>query len=403
MEYGSSTASISTRHSPRTARKEPTAMETPADTDEHGAAVRWWPRKRLWWTITAAVAALLCCSGTTVYVVFLTVSNNNEVTATNYAGCGNGIEISTSDLPNINELNQEQVGNAAIIIQTGQKRNMPPRAWVIAVATAMQESTLHNYGHLGDRNDHDSLGLFQQRPSQGWGTAEQITDPVYASTSFYKKLKSIDGWETMDLTVAAQAVQRSAFPDAYAKWEPLATDVVNVLTEGGARTAAAGGEAGECATGAQIAASGWTAPVEAGIVSGFRTPQRPDHYGVDLGAKRGTEIRAAASGVVTTAECNASTGNCDVDGSPSVLGCGWYVDIKHANNIITRYCHMVEKPKVDVGQRVKVGQVIGISGSSGNSSGPHLHFEVHQGGDDSNNGAIDPVAWMKQQGIALDG
>ncbi|ADD40202.1 M23 family metallopeptidase [Stackebrandtia nassauensis] len=379
-------------------------MDTPAENEESASTVRRWTRKRLWWTIVAATTALLCCGGTTFYVVFLTVSNNSDTGAANYAGCGNGTEISISgDMPKINDLNEEQVGNAAIIIQTGQKRNMSPRAWVIAVATAMQESTLHNYGHLGDRNDHDSLGLFQQRPSKGWGTPDQVTDPEYASTSFYKRLKKVEGWESMDLTAAAQAVQRSAFPDAYAKWEPLATDVVNVLTEGGARTAADGGKSGECAEGAEIAASGWTAPVKDGIVSGFRTPQRPDHYGVDLGSKRGTEIRAAASGVVTTSECNASTNNCDVDGSPSVLGCGWYVDIEHANGIITRYCHMVEQPKVDVGQRVKAGEVIGISGSSGNSSGPHLHFEVHEGGDASNNGAIDPVAWMKQQGINIDG
>ena len=72
----------------------------------------------------------------------------------------------------------------------------------------MQESKLYNLGHLGAKNDHDSLGLFQQRPSMGWGTAAQINDPVYAATAFYLALKRVPGWESMAVTVAAQRVQR---------------------------------------------------------------------------------------------------------------------------------------------------------------------------------------------------
>ncbi|MEM5874189.1 MAG: hypothetical protein QW065_05340, partial [Acidilobaceae archaeon] len=71
---------------------------------------------------------------------------------------------------------------------------VPPRGWVIAIATAIQESGLRNLGHLGVRNDHDSLGLFQQRPSMGWGTPEQLQDPVYASTKFYEKLVRCSQW-----------------------------------------------------------------------------------------------------------------------------------------------------------------------------------------------------------------
>ena len=80
--------------------------------------------------------------------------------------------------------------------------------WVVAVATAMQESGLRNLGHLGDRNDHDSLGLFQLRPSQGWGTPAQALNPTYAATAFYVTLLRVPGWESMPLTEAAQAVQR---------------------------------------------------------------------------------------------------------------------------------------------------------------------------------------------------
>jgi cell wall-associated NlpC family hydrolase len=93
----------------------------------------------------------------------------------------------------------------------------------------MQESHLENLGDLGARNDHDSLGLFQQRPSQGWGTPAQILDPKYASSKFYTKLLTVKDWQGLPLTVAAQAVQRSAYPDAYAKWEPDATQLVGAL------------------------------------------------------------------------------------------------------------------------------------------------------------------------------
>ncbi|MDG4830973.1 hypothetical protein O7627_16895 [Solwaraspora sp. WMMD1047] len=124
------------------------------------------------------------------------------------------------------EWNDEQVGNAKAIIEGTKANGMDERAAVIAVATAMQESTLNNFGHLGDRNDHDSQGLFQQRPSSGWGSVEQITDPEYATTAFLKALKQVDGWEQMPLTAAAQTVQVSAFPDHYAKWEQAAADLV---------------------------------------------------------------------------------------------------------------------------------------------------------------------------------
>jgi hypothetical protein len=113
--------------------------------------------------------------------------------------------------------------NATTIVQVGVVLGVPERGEIVALATAMQESQLYNLGDLGANNDHDSLGLFQQRPSMGWGTPAQVTDPVYAATAFYLGLQRIPGWESMAVTVAAQSVQRSAFPDAYAKWETDAT------------------------------------------------------------------------------------------------------------------------------------------------------------------------------------
>ncbi|MGW5906511.1 C40 family peptidase [Streptomyces althioticus] len=113
----------------------------------------------------------------------------------------------------------EQVPNARTIQATGVAMDIPARGQVVALATALQESGLRNLTY-GDR---DSLGLFQQRPSMGWGTANEILDPVHASTKFYEGLKKVSGWQSLSITQAAQAVQKSGFPDAYAKWEQLAT------------------------------------------------------------------------------------------------------------------------------------------------------------------------------------
>ncbi|MFE9772783.1 heavy metal transporter [Streptomyces sp. NPDC005931] len=124
------------------------------------------------------------------------------------------------------EFSPEQAVNAATITAVGTARNLPDRAVTIALATALQESALRNIDH-GDR---DSLGLFQQRPSQGWGRPEEIMDPTYAAGKFYDHLVEVPGYTRLPLTVAAQRVQRSGFPQAYAKHEPDATLLAAALT-----------------------------------------------------------------------------------------------------------------------------------------------------------------------------
>jgi hypothetical protein len=111
-------------------------------------------------------------------------------------------------------LDSAQMANAATISAIGVRRDMPERAIVIALATAFQESHLENL----DDGDRDSVGLFQQRPSQGWGSPEKLQNPRYAANRFYSALKKIKGWKTMRITEAAQKVQRSAYPNAYQKW-----------------------------------------------------------------------------------------------------------------------------------------------------------------------------------------
>ncbi len=131
-----------------------------------------------------------------------------------------------TDAPEIAELDAEQIANARIIIQVGRDRGVPDRGIAIALATAMVESWIRNL----DWGDRDSLGLFQQRPSTGWGSPEQVRDPALAAALFYggpgdpngsatRGLLDIPGWESMRFTDAAQAVQISAFPERYGEWE----------------------------------------------------------------------------------------------------------------------------------------------------------------------------------------
>ena len=123
-------------------------------------------------------------------------------------------------------LSLEQASNATTIAATARRLGLPDHAVTVGIAAALQESRLHNLNY-GDR---DSLGLFQQRPSQGWGTAEQIQQPVFAATAFFTHLARIDGWIDLPVNEAAQRVQRSGVPEAYAQWEPKARIIADALT-----------------------------------------------------------------------------------------------------------------------------------------------------------------------------
>ncbi len=141
-------------------------------------------------------------------------------------GVGGGL---SADAPKTSaELEPVQRQTAATIIGVAKGMAIPPRGWVVALATAMQESQMGTVG-MDVAVDHDSLGVFQQRPSQGWGSPEEVRDPVYATRTFFERLLTVPDWETMPVTRAAQVVQRSAFPNAYAKWESLANSLVTDL------------------------------------------------------------------------------------------------------------------------------------------------------------------------------
>jgi hypothetical protein len=160
------------------------------------------PRRR--WVARGVVAALAVVVGVGTYAALSSLVDGFASPVCRATALGESVE-----------LDPEQMGNAATITAIAMQRGLPARAATIALATAIQESKLRNIRY-GDR---DSLGLFQQRPSQGWGTEEQILDPEHATNAFFDALVRIDGYATMEITEVAQRVQRSAFPQAYADHE----------------------------------------------------------------------------------------------------------------------------------------------------------------------------------------
>ena len=137
--------------------------------------------------------------------------------------------VGTSGPQNYMPLSADQQANATTIVQQALAKKMGIRSAVIAVATSMQESQLQNINY----GDQDSLGLFQQQPSMGWGSPQQILDPQFAADAFLTALQqyqaSNPGWATQPLWTSAQGVQKSGFPTAYAQWESQAAQLVQQI------------------------------------------------------------------------------------------------------------------------------------------------------------------------------
>lgn len=349
---------------------------------------------------------------------------------------------------------EEQIAVAQAIVAAGTAAGVGTKGMVVGVAVALQESGLRRLG-AGDR---DSVGPFQQRPSQGWGTPEQVQDATFSARAFFGGptsphydprsgqatpggLLEVPGWEAMPVTVAGQKVQRSAFPNAYAKHEARATRIVAALTNGapiptlpvaapptaatptampaagapaGAITAGTGGAAaietaeslraggfdleGFCAAnlvststllagGVPIAPGAWTSPLASTITSDFGMRLHPVHgdwrlhAGTDFAAVTGTPLQAASDGVVSKVTWHA-TG-------------GLMLVMDHAGGVQTWFLHLSEV-LVAPGDAVAGGQVVALSGGTGVGTAPHLHFETHVGGV-----PVDPVQFMVERGVDL--
>jgi hypothetical protein len=291
-----------------------------------------------------------------------------------------GCVLATSTVT-VTDLDDEQVSNARTIIAVGKSLGVPARGWVIAIATALQESGLRNLAY-GDR---DSRGLMQQRPSMGWGTLAQVQDPAYAARAFFggptsptlnSGLLAVPGWQRMPLWQAAQTVQRSAFPMAYGDHEPVAAEIVKRLT-------------GATAGCAPLAEGPWRPPVQAGYALtssfGWRTsPTRGGtdfHTGQDFAHSHGSLVTAVSHGVVVYTGWSGGYGN--------------LVRVRHTNGVESWYAHL-STIDVTVGDAVRAGHRLGEVGSTGNSTGPHLHLEIRV--DDQ---PVDPMPWLARKGVNL--
>jgi murein DD-endopeptidase MepM/ murein hydrolase activator NlpD len=309
--------------------------------------------------IAAGAAALL------MLPLLIAIAAGGVVSAIfGHSGAAASCTIAGASTTGVTGYEPDQITNAATIAAVGKQMQIPEHGIVTAIATAIQESGLRNL----DYGDRDSLGLFQQRPSQGWGTPTQVTDPTYAATAFYRHLLAVPGWQHMTLNEAAQTVQRSATPNAYGQHERPA------------RALAAAVSAATCKP--QNNAE-WLAPVTGRCTSGFGPRNGEFHRGQDIAAPIGTPIVAAHGGRV-------------IDSGPT-SGYGLWVRIQHPTGVITTYGHN-NRNLVTTGQTVHTGQSIAEVGNRGHSTGPHLHFQLESSGQ-----PINPRTFYQQHNAPLCG
>lgn len=301
-------------------------------------------------------------------------------------------------------LDADQVAIARTIIAAGKQLGVPAYGWVIAIAAGLQESGLRNL----PGGDRDSVGVFQQRPSAGWGNVAQIMVPANAALAFFGRspythntgLLEIPGWQKMQVTAAAQAVQRSGFPLAYAAHEAQARQIVQALApEVSAADLGATPTSIECTSGVAGLNTAVVMPVPAGSYvdqdnyGGSGSHWASIHTGDDLAAPCGTPALAATSGTVLIKS-----------GGGWAWAGNWLVQVQTApGQLTTWYAHM---RKLDVvnGQQVSAGQQIGEVGDLGNAFGCHLHFEVHPYGGGYLQDQVDPHDWLaKNVGQTLEG
>jgi hypothetical protein len=349
-------------------------------------------RAARYWPVLFVVPALLLAGlvGTAV-VVTMTLTSEAQGRA------GTAPRLGTCSAPGVpvDGLDETQMANVGIIAAVATEVGVPTRGVVVAIATALQESRLRNLASravpasVGQPNegvvpgDHDSVGVFQQRPAWWDGDVAKGMSARYQARQFFggaddtpaiPGLLDIPGWEQMPVTVAAQKVQRSAFPLAYAQWEGTAVAAASAVL----------GQGVEC----QPVASGsgdWVMPTEGRRTGDFGQCGGPwvrCHTGQDYANVPGTLVLATSAGRV-------------VHVGP--LGTyGLMVKIDHGGGVTTISAHLLST-SVALGQVVATGQVIGAMGWSGNvvprgPAGTHLHYEVRV-----NDSPVDPVAWLDER------
>lgn len=282
----------------------------------------------------------------------------------------------------------EQLANAAAIVEAGRALGVDARGQAIAVMTAMGESSLWVVDH-GDAVGPDSRGLFQQRANGTWGSYADRMDPVTSATNFFRALLAVPGWQTLPPTIAAHRTQHNADPYHYTRWWDAALEVLVALAGEPLPGLAPGTGFLPCTGTTPVGgiSAGWTTPAAGPLTSGFGRRSNPTgggqqhHAGLDLAPGCDAPIAAAGRGVVVRSGAAAGYGN--------------LVVVDHGEGVVTRYGHMDDEDLVVVvGQPVSAGQQIARVGSTGDSTGCHLHFEVLVDGL-----AVDPLAFLARHGV----
>jgi len=365
------------------------------------------------WRGAGSVAGVAICAGVVlvpgILMVMVMTGARTELPG---GGCGRSVSAA-GDLVSSDELSKDQLANAAAVVRTGLEMRIPHRGIVVALATAHQESRFLNYANDGKGDDlrgdqagierslaishqavgtdHGSLGVFQQQ-WPWWGSMQELMSPTTAASKFYQHLVSVPGWEAMPVTKAAQTVQRSAYPDAYADDEALAEDLLDDpgLANGSASQAVWTGSEND-------ALCDSTDPVDGAVATPLaRTVPFTDqhnfgadgghwargHTGTDLSAACGTPVRAATAGRVIVETDQSWSGP-------------WLVQVSTGEGRLTTWYAHMQSLDVAAGQTVRAGQQIGEVGSLGNSTGCHLHFEVHPRGGSIYEDGVDPSEWLQ--------
>jgi murein DD-endopeptidase MepM/ murein hydrolase activator NlpD len=312
-------------------------------------------------------------------------------------------------------LGRSQLERASTVIAVGGRTNgVGFQGIKVALVAALNESSLRMLSNSaaypesaslpndGAGSDHDSLGMFQMRPSFGWGTVHQLMDPDYQARAFFggatgpnhgspRGLLDIRGWQQMSPGAAAQAVEESAHPDRYGNYEPVAEAIVRTLT----KTDGTGGESMPVSESSRVLfplrAGTWQRTGTFGSRADPVTGEPSMHTGVDYAAPAATPVLAVADGRVVSA-------------GPVSSGYANLILIQHTidgRTVVSGYAHMYAGGiHVRENQTVTAGQHIADVGGDGRATGPHLHFEIRPGGRDGR--PIDPEPWLASERAAAN-
>ncbi len=366
-------------------------------------------------TVAAALAIVAILGCLAIGVVSMFGAMMGLSTDSGSGGCASEVQAAPMAVGGAGArgLGAAQRANAGTVITEGRRLGVPSQGIVIALAVASQESRFTNYANDGKGpditvlqsgvsqsldlpheavgSDHGSVGIFQQQ-WPWWGDLQDLMDPATSADKFYAALLKVHGWQSMPVTAAAQEVQRSAYPDAYADDEVRARQLLasSIGSPGVENASFTLGTAHDCAT-ADTVATGpvvFPLPRSASYVDQHNYGGRGGHWarmhtGTDLSVACGTPVLAATGGTVIIRTDQGWAGR-------------WLVQVSTGiGQLTTWYAHM-RAVLVHDGEQVSAGQQIGEVGDLGNATGCHLHFEVHPHGGSIYQDSVNPSPWLAQ-------